>query len=173
MSISGTDETFSFTYEPVSEITGVSPNFIFSEDDIIILITGNNFFFEDTSLTKVILTSQDLEIIKTPLSVTSSEIQVQYEANDFAPRTRVEVSVTFNGEEYYDAPQFISVSERFNLERLSQEIISSSAETILIHINEETESQGGVWDTQENLKCSYNSGTYLEKATYISSTLVQ
>ena len=173
VSLTETSETYTFTYEPVAEISGLSPNFIFAEDNVTIIISGMNFFFEDILLTKITLKSQDLTLEKSPLTINSTEITVAYLENEFAPRSRIELSVTFNGEEFYDAPEFISVSERFTLEKLSQEIISTAADTILIHILEDSDSEGGVWDTQDNLKCSYNSGTYIETAAYISSFLVQ
>jgi hypothetical protein len=120
----------------------------------------------------VYLNSDEVTLVKIPDTITDTELKITYNANDFAPRSRVEVKITFNGDEFYLAPEFISISKRFELDRLSQEIISKAATKVLLYVKEDLEAAGGIWDTQENLKWSYNNGAYIEQAYYISNILV-
>ena len=98
------------------------------------------------------MTSQDITLTKAPDSVTSNTITVIYNANDFPPRSRIEISITLNGKEFYIANEFISVSKRFELEKLSQDVISTAATKILLYVKEDLDSEGGIWDTQDNMK---------------------
>ena len=156
ISITGSDESFKFIYEPIPVINNISPRFIFTDDNVTLSIQGENFNSQDESLLKVTLCSRDLTSIKVPISITSTEILVTINSNEFLQRSRIDVKISFNQIVFFNSPQFISVSSRFCLDKLSQNFVSLRANKILAYIVEDVESAEGVWDTQNNLKCAFN-----------------
>lgn len=143
------EDTFVFTYEPIPEISDLSPLFIYATEDTLITITGLNF--QNNSVNSMVLTSGSIEITKVPTFVSDTKLEVTVLANEFLARSRVELKATFNGITYISSPKFISVAKRFTLQRLSQDYTLSSADKILVYIEEEVDSTGGLWDTQQNL----------------------
>lgn len=152
VSVTGADHEFFFTFQPIPKITGVSPVFIFADDSVTLTISGDHFTSQDTTHAVVKLVSTDFVIQKVPASITATELTVQVSPHEFLSRSRVDIQVSFDGEFFYQSPTFISVAKRFELDRLSQQFISSSANKVLIYVVEDSESAGGLWDTQANLK---------------------
>ena len=152
VSITGSANNLNFTQKQIPVIESISPRFVFTDDTATLSIFGANFDSQDTSSLRVFLYSPDVTNVKVPTSVTSTEIQVTIDSGEFLPRSTVDIKISFDQSHFYNSPQTCICLERFSLDRLSQDFVSSGAAKILVYIVESSGSAGGVWDTQSNLK---------------------